>query len=198
MSQEAAQSAVNATRLETPTATSRTRQSRRLIATFSLALAAAAVGQALALGLVATADGATAPVTALQLKNGFTKTTKQKLVVDTLRSTAGSYVAFNLGVETVERRARYGTFTIYLVTSPDLEAAVGRLLADPHTGQVGKPDAAGIHWEKGNTAYGDAYWRAKRRYGSNLVLWWVGRSPVKKTESSFTTLHRALLSIQKR
>ena len=42
----------------------------------------------------------------------------QKLVVDTARSFPGHYTAFNLGVQTGTRQARYGTFTIYLVTDP--------------------------------------------------------------------------------
>ena len=85
-------------------------------------LVAAAV--ALALAVAAVAQAAPGSVSASQLKSGFRKATGQKLVVDTIRSSAGHYTAFNLGVQTGTRQARYGTFTIYLVTDPDVATQV--------------------------------------------------------------------------
>ena len=87
---------------------------------------------------------------------------------------------------------------VYLVTSTtELEADVTRLLGDTRTGQPGTPTAAGIYWERGTTLHGDPYWMAKRRYGSNVVLTWIGSSPVKKTDASWMRLHKALLSATK-
>jgi hypothetical protein len=34
---------------------------------------------------------------------------------------------------------------------------------------------------------------AKKRYGGNVVLWWIGSKPVKKTDKTFKRLHTALL-----
>ena len=59
------------------------------------------------------------------------------------RSTAGHYTAFNLGVQTTTKQARYGTFTIYLVSGSDVAADVKRLLTDPHTGELGTPATGG-------------------------------------------------------
>ena len=107
-------------------------------------LVAAAV--ALALAVAAAAQAASGSVSASQLKSGFRKATGQKLVADTIRSSPGHYAAFNLGVQTGTRQARYGTFTIYLVADP------GR--RDPG------PDAA----------HGSAHRRARHAGGGEHLL----------------------------
>lgn len=93
------------------------------------------------------------------------------------------------------RQARYGTFTIYLVSGADAEADVTDLLADAHSGALGGPASGGIYWEPGRTPHGDRYWLAKRRYGSNVVLHWTSSKPVRKTDATFATLHATLLRI---
>jgi hypothetical protein len=40
--------------------------------------------------------------------------------------------------------------------------------------------------------HGDRYWMAKRRYGANVVLWWIGSQPVRRTDATWQRLHRAL------
>ncbi len=155
-------------------------------------LAALLAGALVASIVVAGAHGASTVVTAAQLKSTFKKGTAQKLVVDTLRSSSGKYTAFNLGVQTGTKQARYGTFTIYLVTNPDVEGQVASLLTDPHTGQLGTPGAGGIYWEKARTMSGAEVWMAKKRYGSNVVLWWTTSTPAKKTDVTFKNLHKAL------
>lgn len=161
---------------------------------------AGAVVAILAVALATAAGSAAASssnVTVAQLKRGFKKATGQALLVDRARSSAGHYTAFNLGVQTATRQARYGTFTIFLVTGSDVPGDVQRLLIDPHTGQPGTPAAGGIVWEKGVTMTGRATWTAKRPYGSNLVIWWTTPSAVKKTDRTWTTLHRALTAVTK-
>ena len=169
--------------------TTRTLRTSRLAALLAGALVASIV--------VAGAHGASTVVTAAQLKSAFKKGTAQKLVVDKLRSSSGKYTAFNLGVQTGTKQARYGTFTIYLVTDTDLEGQVTSLLTDPHTGQLGTPGAGGIYWEKARTMSGTEVWMAKKRYGPNVVLWWTTSLPVKKTDRTFQTLHKALLPLAK-
>ena len=159
-------------------------------------LVAAAV--ALALAVAAVAQAAPGSVSAPQLKSGFRKATGQKLVADTIRSSAGHYTAFNLGVQTGTRQARYGTFIIYLVTDPDVATQVRTLLTDPHTGELGRPGAGNIYWEHGRTMTGTEVWLAKRQYGANVVLWWTSSRPVKKTDATFTTLHKALSALTKK
>ena len=39
---------------------------------------------------------------------------------------------------------------------------------------------------------GAEVWMAKKRYGSNVVLWWTTSTPVKKTDVTFKNLHKAL------
>ena len=90
------------------------------------------------------------------------------------------------------KQARYGTFTIYLVTGRDVAAEVRRLLTDPHTGQLGTPGAGGHLLGEGRTMTGTEVWMAKRPYGANVVLWWTTSSPVKKTDRTWTMLHKAL------
>ena len=153
---------------------------------------------ALAAGLAAAvASGASSTVTVSQLKVGFKKSTGQTLVVDPALSSAGHYTAFNLGVQTMTKQARYGTFTVFLVSGSDAAGDVQRLLMDAHTGQVGTPGAGGIYWEKDITMHGDEVWMAKRPYGSNVVVWWTTRTPVKKTDRTWTTLHKALTAVTK-
>lgn len=153
---------------------------------------------ALAASLAAAgASGAGSTVTVSQLKAGFKKSTGQALVVDRLRSSAGHYTAFNLGVQTMTKQNRYGTFTIYLVSGGDVAADVRSLLADPHTGQVGTPATGGIYWDKGTTMTGSAIWTARRPYGANVVVSWTTTSAVRKTDRTWTTLHKALTSVTK-
>lgn len=100
-----------------------------------------AVGALLAAG---PANAGASNVTVSQLKRGFKKATGQTLVVDRARSNPGHYTAFNLGVQTATRQARYGTFTIFLVSGSDAAGDVERLLADPRTGEP-RPAREGRH-----------------------------------------------------
>jgi hypothetical protein len=143
---------------------------------------------------VASAQGAPSTVTSAQLKAGFKKATGQKLVVDKLRSSAGNYTAFDLGVQTKSRQARYGTFTIFLLTG-DVAANADSLLKNQRTGQLEPPAAGGIHWEHGASLGGGLLWTAKQQYGSNVVLWWTTSQDVKKTDRTYATLHKALKGI---
>lgn len=131
-------------------------------------------------------------VSASQLKSSFKQSTGQKLVVNKRISYRGHYVAFDYGAPSIAKKARYGTFTVYLVTAADLETEVNELLADSHTGVLGKPAPGGIHWESGSTIHGDRFWLAKRQYGANVVLWWTTTSGAKKTDATFKRLHKAL------
>ncbi len=146
---------------------------------------------------VAAAQAAPGDVTPAQLKSGFKKATGQKLVVDKLRSSAGRYTAFNLGVQTFTKQARYGTFTIFLVSGGDVATDVQSLLKNPHTGELDPAAPGGIYWEQDSSLGGQLGWMAKHRYGSNLVLWWTGSEPVKKTDRTFKTLHKALVAVTK-
>ena len=169
--------------------------SRRTAVKRTVVLAALlTVAAAFAAGI---ATGAPSAVSVTQLKSGFKKATGQALVVDRVRSSAGHYTAFNLGVQTATKQARYGTFTIFLVTGSDMAGDVQRLLMDPHTGQPGTPGLGGIVWEKGVTMTGTSVWTAKRPYGSNVVIWWTTTTPVKKTDRTWTTLHKALTAVTK-
>lgn len=133
-------------------------------------------------------------VSAAQLKSGFKKATGQKLVVDRTRTSSGQYTAYNLGVQTRTKQARYGEFTIYLVTA-DVAANVENLLKDVHTSELGTPTSGGIYWEHDSSLGGGLVWTAKHRYGSNIVLQWTTTQDVKKTDRTFTTLHKALTAI---
>lgn len=145
----------------------------------------------------AAAITASPATTATQLTTRFKKATGEKLVLNTTRSYAGHFKAYDLGVQTLTRQARWGTFTVYLVTGADVEAEVTGLLADARTGMLGQPSSGNIYWEAGSTIRGDPYWRAKRRYGQNIVLHWIGSSPVKKTDATWKRLHTALTAATK-
>lgn len=141
---------------------------------------------------IGAAQASTHTTTAAQLKKSFKQSTGEKLVVNKRLSYPGHYVAFDLGAQSIARTARWGTFTVYLITGPDVESEVKSLLANRHTGALGRPGAGGIYWEPGSTLLGEKYWMAKRRYGTNVVLTWVGSTPAKKTDASFKRLHTAL------
>ena len=148
-----------------------------------------------ALALPALVDAAAPSLTPWQVTTRFKQATGDKLVQNRKSSYPGSYTALDLGVATIAKKARYGTFTVYVVTDPDTEAQVTDLLEDGHTGVLGTPGLGNIYWESGRTIYGDRYWLAKRRYGTNLVLWWIGSQPVQKTDATFRRLHKALTKI---
>ena len=134
-------------------------------------------------------------LTPWQVTTRFKQATGDKLVVNRRSSYPGHYTALDLGAVTIAKKARYGTFTVYVVTDPDLEAQVTDLLADRHTGVLGTPGTGNIYWEAGTTIYGDDFWLAKRRYGTNVVLWWIGSQPVQKTDATFRRLHKALTKV---
>jgi len=140
----------------------------------------------------ALAASSSPTVTAAQLKASFKRSTGDKLLVNRKSSYPGHYVAFDVGAASIAKKAKYGTFTIYLITGAEVDAEVTDLLADGHTGVLGSPSAGNIYWEYGKTLYGDPYWMAKRRYGQNVVLWWIGSKPVKKTDRTFKQLHKTL------
>ncbi len=148
---------------------------------------------AVALACVVGAQAAAPTQTPSQVKKRFAKAAGEKVFVNKRTSYPGHYVAFDFGVETFAKKARYGTFTVYVVTAPDVAAQVTDLLADGHTGVLGKPARGGIHWESGTTIHGDRFWLAKRRYGTNVVLWWIGSKPIRKTDATWARLHRALV-----
>jgi hypothetical protein len=141
---------------------------------------------------VAAAQPSAQSVTAGQLRVKFKQAMGDKLLVNRTISYPGHYVALDVGVPTIAKKGKYGTFTIYVVNGADVEADVTDLLADGHTGVLGTPGAGKIYWESGSTLYGDKYWMAKRQYGETVVLWWIGSKPVKKTDKSFKRLHAFL------
>jgi hypothetical protein len=141
---------------------------------------------------VALAQAPVPGITGSQLTTRFKQATGDKLVLNRKSTYPGHYKAYDVGVPTIARKGKYGTFTVYLVTGADVEAEVTDLLADGHTGMLGTPGAGNIYWELGKTIYGDVYWLAKRRYGANVVLWWIGSKPVKKTDLTWKRLHTAL------
>ena len=144
---------------------------------------------------VALAQAPAPAIAGAQLTTGFKKATGDKLVVNRKSTYPGHYKAYDLGVPSIARKARYGTFTVYLVTGPDVEVEVTDLLADGHTGVLGERSPGNIYWESGTTVYGDVLWMAKRRYGGNVVVWWIGSKPVKKTDASWKRLHTALTKV---
>ena len=126
-----------------------------------------------------------------RLISRFKAQTGTTLTVDRRAAYPGHYTA--LGVpQSVSNIGRYGHFTIWVVTSRQ-EEDVTSLLTNVHTGTLGTPGAASIYWEHGSTMGGTAYWLAKKRYGSNVVLWWYGSA--RKTDASFRRLHHALIAI---
>ena len=42
---------------------------------------------------------------------------------------------------------------------------------------------------------GTSVWMAKRPYGANVVVWWTTTSPARKTDRTWTVLHKALTSL---
>ena len=92
----------------------------------------------------------------------------------------------------IANKGKYGQFTVYLVIGTDLETEVTGLLVDAIPASSVRPAPGRIYWEAGTTLYGDKYWMAKRRYGDNVVLWWIGSNPVKKTDRTFKRLHTTL------
>jgi hypothetical protein len=123
----------------------------------------------------------------------FAAATGEKLRVNPKLGYPGHYVALGLGTPSIVQKARYGVFTVYVVTGGDVTTEVNGLLADSHTGTLGTPGPAAIYWEAGTTLTGEHYWLAKKRYGANIVLTWIGTRDARKTEPSFTRLHRVLL-----
>jgi hypothetical protein len=152
----------------------------------------------LALASLLTTTSLAAPTTtASQLTKRFKTSTGQKLVPNGQQSYPGHFKAYDGGIQTAALKARFGTFTVYLVTAADVEAEVTRLLSDSHTGQLGAPSAGKIYWEQGVTLQGVNYWQAKRRYGQNVVVKWIGASPAKKTDATWKRLHAALTAATK-
>ena len=150
---------------------------------------------ALVLALVAAtalAQPSATSVTAAQLTTSFKRSTGDKLVLNRKMTYPGHYKAYDVGPISIANKGKYGQFTVYLVTGADFEAEATDLLADSRTGMLGTPGAGKIYWEEGTTLYGDHYWMAKRRYGTNVILWWIGSNPVKQTDASFKRLHKTL------
>jgi hypothetical protein len=164
---------------------------RRIV--FSCALLCALV----ALAAQATVSVASPNTTSLQLTKRFKAATGEKLVRNKLVSSPGHYVGYDLGVPTTAKKAKWGTFTVFLVTGADVEADVESLLKNTRTGVLDPASAGGIHWESGSSVFGGAYWQAKKRYGKNVVVKWIGSSSAKKTEPSWKRLHAALLKSTK-
>lgn len=152
-------------------------------------LLAGLLGSAL---LVVTGAVASSSVSAGQLAARFRAATGDRLVVDKRVSYPGHYVALGAVVQSITTTARYGTFSIRVVTASDVEKEVTGLLADSHTGVLGEPGPGTIFWEQGRLLGGGTYWMAKRRYGANVVLTWIGNTRARKTDATWTRLHRAL------
>ena len=143
---------------------------------------------ALAAGVAVSATSAHTPAQVVARFKALTHTT---LVVDKRSSYPGHYTA--LGVpQSISNIGRYGRFTIWVVTSGN-EEDVHDLLANPHTGELGTPGLSSIYWEQGSTMGGTLYWLAKKRYGTDLVLWWYGSK--QKIDAGFQRLHRPLTAI---
>ena len=147
----------------------------------------------LALPALVAAAGPT--LTPWQVTTRFKQATGDKLVVNRKSTYPGHYTALDLGAVTIAKKGRYGTFTVYVVGAGDVETDVTDLLADGHTGVLGTPSTGSIYWESGTTIYGDRFWLAKRRYGANVVLWWIGDQQVRKTDATFKRLHTALTRV---
>jgi hypothetical protein len=148
-------------------------------------------------GALTTTSVAAPSTTALQLTKRFKAATGDKLVRNKQVSYAGHYVAYDLGVPTPAKKAKWGTFTVYLVTGADVEAEVTELLKNTRTGELDPMTPGGISWESGATLHGDVYWQAKKRYGQNVVLKWIGPSSAKKLDAAWKRLHAAVLKATK-
>lgn len=160
----------------------------------SLVYLAAMIG----LAAVMTTSSIAAPTTtATQLTTRFKAATGEKLVRNKQVSYAGHYVAYDLGVQTPAKKAKWGTFTVYLVTGADVPTEIADLLKNTRTGQPDPKSAGGIYWESGVTIYGTAYWLAKRPYGQNVVVKWIGPSGAKKLDGAWKRLHTALTKATK-
>ena len=109
--------------------------------------------------VLAAAPSAATTTTSTQLTTRFKASTGEKLLVNKSTSYAGHYRAYDLGVQTPAKRARWGTFAVYLVTAADVEAEVTNLLSDTRSGVLGTPTAAGVYWEQGATLQGQVYGR---------------------------------------
>jgi hypothetical protein len=152
----------------------------------------------LALAAFLTTSSVAAPTTtASQLTTRFKAATGEKLVVNKQYSSAGHYKAYDLGIPNAFKKAKWGTFTVYLVTGADVETEIADLLKNTRTGLPDPKSAGGIYWESGTSIYGAAYWQAKRRYGQNVVVKWIGSSGVKKTDATWKRLHTALTKATK-
>lgn len=145
----------------------------------------------------ATSSVAAPTTSASQLTKRFKAATGEKLVPSSTMSYPGHYRAYGLAIQTTATKARWGTFTVFLVTGADVESEVDELLSDTHTGMLGSPSAGGIYWEQGVTLYGTKYWQAKRRYGQNVVVKWTSPTGAKKTDAAWKRLHAALTAATK-
>jgi hypothetical protein len=163
---------------------------RRLLPLLALLAALAALADPVG----APASGAAAPTaapTASQVVARFKAATGSTLLVDKRYSYPGHYTALSLS-PSISNQARYGRFTLYVVDAGTRAEDVESLLADGHTGVLGAPGPAGIHWESGRYLSGGTFWLAKKQYGANLVLWWYGDE--KKVNLAFSRLHKPLLT----
>jgi hypothetical protein len=147
--------------------------------------------------MTASASVASSSTSASQLTKRFKTATGQKLVRNPQLSYAGHYVTYDLGVPTAAKKAVWGTFSVHLVTGADVETEVTNLLKNSRTGTLGQPTSAGIYWEAGTTIYGDPFFQAKKRYGQNVVLKWIGPSGKKKLDASWKRIHAALTKATK-
>jgi hypothetical protein len=144
-------------------------------------------------GLVAVAPvSAAAPLSASQVAARFDAAAGRKPTVDRRLSRPGHYTALRLS-QSVSNVALYGDFVLWVIGPATLEADVADRLADSHTGVVGVPGAAAIHWEAGTSLSGQPYFLAKKRYGTNVVLWRYG--PTRKVDASFKRLHKLLTKL---
>ena len=71
------------------------------------------------------------------------------------------------------------------------------LLKNTRTGAMDAPSAGGVYWESGASVLGGQYWQAKKRYGQNVVVKWIGPSGAKKLDAAWKRLHAALLKSTK-
>jgi hypothetical protein len=146
--------------------------------------------------VMTTSSVAASSTTASQLTKRFKTTTGEKLVRNTQISSPGHYVAYDLGVQTPAKKAKWGAFTLFLVTGADLEAEVTALLKNTRTGMLDAP-TGGVYWESGASVLGGQYWQAKKRYSQNVVVKWIGPTGAKKLDAAWKRLHTALLKATK-
>ena len=153
------------------------------VAAFVLALVAA----------TALAQPSATSVTAAQLTTTFKRSTGDKLVLNRKMSYPGHYKAYDVGPVSIANKGKYGQFTVYLVTGADLEAEVTDLLADSRTGDARRArrgeDLLGSRARRSTAT--TTGWRSGAT-ATNVVLWWIGSNPVKKTDRTFKRLHTTL------